>query len=149
MSLRVDFDRAAILAVEGRFEQVIRKTRNKRPAPFSIRLSEEDRARLALEAAGAPLGAYIKAKVLGTTPLVRKRRKVLPMQDREALAQALALLGRSHLSSNLNQIAHGVNIGTLPVTPETEAELRAALEAVREIRMLLMRALGHNAGNAP
>ena len=53
MTLRADFDRAAVSAVEGRFQnQYIRK---KRPPPFSIRLSEEDRARLAVEAAGAPL----------------------------------------------------------------------------------------------
>ena len=61
------------------------------------------------------------------------------------LAQALALLGRSHLSSNLNQIAHAVNIGILPVTPETEAELLAAVSAVTEMRGLFLRALGHQA----
>lgn len=114
-----------------------------RPAPFSIRLSEADRARLASEAAGAPLGAYIKSKVLGTIPVERKRRKVLTIQDREALAQALALLGRSHLSSNLNQLAHAVNIGILPATPETEAELLAALQDVRQMRGVLMAALGY------
>lgn len=139
MTLSVDFDRAAILAVEGRFQNQPKK----RPPPFSIRLSEEDRARLAVEAAGAPLGAYIKSKVLGTMAVERKRRKVLTIKDREALARALALLGRSHLSSNLNQIAHGVNIGTWPVTPETEEELLTALRIVREIRSLLMTALGH------
>ena len=153
MSLSSDFDRAAILAVEGGLSGVASKARKKRPAPFSIRLSETDRARLAVEAAGAPLGAYIKAKVLGDpaapTSGERKRRKVLPIQDREALAQALALLGRSHLSSNLNQIAHGVNIGTLPVTPETESDLRSALQAVRDIRTLLLRALGHRPGDTP
>ena len=118
------------------------KVKAKRPAPFSIRLSVEDRARLAIEAAGAPLGAFIKSKVLGSVPVERKRRKVLTLQDREALAQALALLGRSRLSNNLNQLAHAVNIGVLPITPETEAELLAAVQDVREIRRLLMSALG-------
>jgi hypothetical protein len=95
-----------------------------------------------MEAAGAPLGAYIKSKLLDGKAVERKRRKVLTIQDREALAQALALLGRSRLSSNLNQLANAVNIGVLPITPETEAELLAAVQDVREIRRHLMTALG-------
>ncbi|WDR06676.1 hypothetical protein PSQ90_04220 [Devosia rhodophyticola] len=121
----------------------------KRPGPFSIRLSDADRARLAVEAAGAPLGGYIKAKLLGSVVVERKHRKGLSIQDREALAQALALLGRSHLSSNLNQIAHAVNIGVLPVTPETEAELLAAVQDVRLMRRLLFSALGYRSEDQP
>lgn len=122
--------------------------RKKRPAPFSIRLSEEERARLAMEAAGAPLGAYIKAKVLGAPPM-RLRRTGLSIQDRTALAQLLALLGKSRLANNLNQLAYAVNIGSLPTTPETEEDLRTALVAVRDMRALLLKALGHKAGDAP
>jgi len=118
------------------------KPKKKRPAPFCLRLSVEDRARLAMEAAGAPLGAYIKAKVLGDTQPIRTRRTGLAVEDRKALAQVLALLGRSHLASNLNQLARAVNIGTLPMTPETEAELFAALHDVRDLRRLLLAALG-------
>ena len=117
--------------------------KRKRPSPFCIRLSEAQRARLADEAAGAPLGAYIKAKALGE-PL-RMRRTGLSIEDREALAKTLALLGQSHLSSNLNQLAHAANIGSLPMTPETEEFLRTCLQDVREIRCLLMRALGRQA----
>lgn len=119
----------------------------KRPAPFSIRLSESERARLSLEAAGAPLGAYIKAKALGV-PL-RSRRTGLAVEDRVALAKGLALLGRSRLASNLNQIAYAVNIGSLPITPETEQELFAALRDVRELRRLFLSALGLKPEDAP
>ena len=122
--------------------------RKKRPAPFSIRLSEAERARLAKDAAGAPLGSYVKQKLFDGMAVERKRRKGLSIQDREALARALALLGRSRLSSNLNQLAHAVNIGVLPVTPETEAELFACVQDVRDIRRLLMTALGHEDGGA-
>jgi hypothetical protein len=72
--------------------------RRKREAPFAIRLSKDERARLERDAAGAPLGAYIKAKVFGTAPPVRMRRTGLAVEDRQALAQALALLGRSRLT---------------------------------------------------
>jgi hypothetical protein len=126
-----------------------KKPKQKRLAPFSIRLSEADRARLTVEAAGAPLGAYIKSKLLDGKAVERKRRKVLTIQDREALAQALALLGRSHLSSNLNQIAQALNTGIWPITPETEAELFGALQDVRLMRRLLFTALGYRTEDRP
>ncbi|UJW87694.1 hypothetical protein IM737_06550 [Devosia sp. SL43] len=119
------------------------KPRKKRQPPFSIRLSQAERARLALDAAGAPLGAYVKEKLFDGIAMGRVRRKVLSIQDREAHARALALLGRSNLFNNLNQLAKAVHIGTLPVTPETEAELLAILNDVREIRRLFLIALGH------
>jgi hypothetical protein len=122
-----------------------RKLRKKRPAPFSLRLSQDERARLAMEAAGAPLGAYIKAKLLdGPPPVVPRQARAsgLPMRDRQAFAQALGLLGKSRLSSNLNQIARLANIGALPLNPEVEAELITALREVRSIRALLLAALG-------
>lgn len=108
--------------------------KRKREAPFAIRLSKGERARLEREAAGTPLGTYIKAKVFGAAPPVRTRRTGLAVEDRRALAQAVALLGRSRLSSNLNQLARLANIGALPMTPETEAELSTALGDVRDIR---------------
>ena len=125
----------------------LEKHGKKRPSPFCIRLSDAQRQRLTQESGGLPLGAYIKAKALGDAPL-RMRRSGLSIQDREALAKTLALLGQSRLSSNLNQLAHAVNIGVLPVTPETEALLRKALLDIHEIRALLMQALGKKAEHA-
>jgi len=54
MSASVTFNQSASTAD-------YRQSSRKRAAPFSIRLSLDERARLAMEAAGAPLGAYIKA----------------------------------------------------------------------------------------
>lgn len=116
-------------------------TRGKRPAPFSLRLSEAERARLIAEAGDTPLGAYIKAKVLGERPLHR-RRAGAPVQDKKSLAQALALLGRARLANNLNQLAHAANIGVLPLDPETMADINAALSDLRDLRRLLLAALG-------
>lgn len=123
-----------------------------RPAPFSVRLSESDRSRLLAEANGVPLGAFIKAKLLdGQLPVApsRFRRSGLAVEDRTALAQILALLGRSHMSNNLNQLAHASKMGALPITPETEQELLAALRDVRELRRLLLLALGLKPGEQP
>lgn len=123
--------------------------RPRRPAPFSLRLSAAERARLIEEASGAPLGSYLKAKVLGVTPPIHLRRTGLSIKDRKALAQLIAIFGRSRLFSNLNQLAHAANIGTLPITPETEAELADALRDLRAIRDLLLVALGLKPEGAP
>lgn len=131
----------AFLTTASPAEKPPRRERKKRPAPFSLRLSADERARLAAEAAGAPLGSYIRAKLLGGAP-IRTRRTGLAVEDRQALAQILALLGKARLASNLNQLAHAANIGALPVTPDLEAELFACLGEVRDLRRLLLAALG-------
>lgn len=117
--------------------------------PFSLKLTAEERRQLVDEASGAPLGPYLRAKLLGGDAPVRSRRSGLAVEDRRSLGQALALLGRSRLSSNLNQLAHLANIGALPVTPELEAELFEALADIREIRRLLIASLGLKPEGAP
>lgn len=122
--------------------------RAKRPAPFSIRLNEEERARLVREAGGTPLGTYIKAKALGE-PALRSRRTGIAVEDRAALAKGLALLGRSRIASTLDQLAYAASIGALPLNDETERELRETLRAVRDLRRLFLMALGMKPGDAP
>ena len=114
--------------------------RKARSAPFSLRLSADERARLERDAAGLPIGTYVKSRLFdGSAPV---RRRGASLADREALAKLLAMLGRSHLANNLNQLAKAVNIGSLPLTPETEAELAEAIRDVRAMRAILMHALG-------
>ena len=121
----------------------------KRPAPFSLRLSESEKADLAAMAGGRSLAACIRERLFSDVPASRTRRAGFTVRDRDALAQVLALLGRSRLANNLNQLAYAVNIGALPLTPETEAELSASLAEIREMRSLLLLALGMKAGGAP
>jgi hypothetical protein len=66
------------------------KQPRKRPAPFSVRLSAEEKDRLIAEAKGIPLGAYIKAKALGGETPIRLRRSGMPLEDRHALARRRA-----------------------------------------------------------
>ncbi len=118
----------------------------KREAPFSLRLGFEERAQLEASANGVPLGAYIKAILFeGELPEVR-RRNTNPIKDQQSLGRVLSTLGQSRLSSNLNQMARAVNTGTLPVHPETEAELRQACADVSAMRAALLDALGKNGG---
>jgi hypothetical protein len=72
----------------------------------------------------------------------RQRRAKTPVKDHEAFARVLAALGQSRIANNLNHIAKAVNIGTLPVTPETEQDIREACSSVSAMRRHLMNALG-------
>ena len=113
----------------------------KYPAPFSLRLSEEERAALDRLAGGQPWATYIKSVVFSELrrPI---RTKGHVIQDRKLFAKLLGQLGQSRLSQNVNQLAKASNSGSLPVTPDTEAELREAAAAIRHMRTLLIEAMG-------
>lgn len=110
--------------------------------PFSIRFTDDEK-RLLLEKAGrVPLGTYIRDCALAGDVQAKRLRWNNPVKDHEALARVLAALGQSRLANNLNQLAKAVNIGVLPVTPETEDEISKACAAVVAMRRDLMGALG-------
>ena len=113
----------------------------KAPSPFCVRLSDEEKARLRTEAGGRPLGAYVRDRLFGEAAQKRRVSRK-PKVDDEALGRVLAALGQSRLSSNLNQIAKGVNTGTLLLTPDVEADVREACDAVAAMRRDLLKALG-------
>ena len=111
-------------------------------APFSLRFSFEERAKLEQEAGNQPLGTYIRSQLLeNPTPRKRKRRKK-PSRNNKLLGKILGQLGASRIASNLNQIARAINSGSLIVSPETEKAIRDACKAVIAMRYMLMRALG-------
>lgn len=113
---------------------------------FSLWLSPEEEAELAALAGEWPWGAYLKKRVFTERSPIRKRRSYRNVEDKHALAMALALLGRSRFSSNLNQLAKAANIGTLPLTPEVVQELHQACDHISEIKSLLVEALGLKSG---
>lgn len=115
---------------------------SKYPPPFSIRFTFEERARLDALRGRQSLAAYIRECLFGDDAAPRKKPGNSPVVHAEALARVLGALGASRLSSNLNQLAKAVHMGTLPVTPETEEELQAACAEVKALRSNLMRALG-------
>ncbi|MEM9580747.1 MAG: hypothetical protein AAF891_08670 [Pseudomonadota bacterium] len=136
-SSRLDFNKLAASAAD---------KKKKYPPPFSLRLTYEERVRLEAEAGDKPLGAYIRERLLGNDATPRKRRGNSPVKDKEALGRVMGALGASRLSSNLNQLAKAVNAGALPVTPETEGEIKEACRDVAAMRADLLRALGKSPG---
>lgn len=118
------------------------KPKEARPTPFSLRLNFAERAQLEKDAAGMSLAAYIRDRLFGEDVAPRQTRGKFPVKDYAALGRVLAALGASRLSSNLNQLAKAVNTGSLPVTPETEEDLRKACRDVQAMRRDLLIALG-------
>jgi hypothetical protein len=116
--------------------------RGKRAAPFSLRLTFEERAQIEANAGNMPVGAYIKSLLLADdAPKYRARTKA-PIKDKQLLAQVLACLGSRRLASNLNQLAHATNLGSFYFDHDTKAAIHSACDDVRVMRVLLMDALG-------
>lgn len=109
--------------------------------PFSLRLTTEERKKLDVAAGSKTIGDYIRGQLF-ETPSVRKARFRRPVQDEQALSEVLAHLGRSRLSSNLNQLAKAVHSGSLPVTPEVEKAILEACSIVKNMGNNLTQALG-------
>lgn len=119
-----------------------------RVAPFSLRLTADERAALEARAGTMPLGSYIKSLIFAdNTPSYRKRKKS-PVKDEKALADVLACLGSSRIANNLNQLAKAANLGNLYFDEETKRELIGACDDVRYMRALLLSALGHQTARA-
>lgn len=113
-----------------------------RPAPLSLRLTREERARLERAAGAMPLGTYIKSRLFGDGVTLLPVRMRKPVREERALAQVLARLGASRMANNLNQLAHAANIGALNCDEEIATALAAACADIRAMRLMLMTALG-------
>ena len=120
--------------------------KNKHPPPFSLRLTREERLQLDRQAAGIPLGAYIRERLFGPEAEPRRTRGRFPVKDHQSLAKLLALLGRSQLGSRLSELARAAGSGSLPVTPETEEAILEGIRDIATMKRLLITALGIKEG---
>ncbi len=107
----------------------------KRTPPFSIRLSDDERAEIVRRshAAGLSIAGYFKSVALNQRP--RKFRH--PQVDRAELARLLGQLGR--VGNNLNQLARTLNTEGSVEIPE----LTQALNDLSAMRAMVMSALGY------
>lgn len=119
-----------------------RKSYGKREAPFSLRLTCEERTWLEQQSAGLPMGAFIKSHLFGAGYKPRRTRGKAPIKDHKQLAELLACLGASRIANNLNQLAKSANSGTLYFDFDTKRDINRACDDVRNMRLMLMRSLG-------
>jgi len=121
----------------------------KREAPFSLRLTFEERTRLRQAAGDLPIAAYIKSLLFADDAPVYRSRGKTPVKDHRALAEVLACLGASRIANNLNQLARAANSGSFYFDRETKAQISAACGDIQVMRQLLMSALGMQLGGEP
>ena len=113
--------------------------------PYSFRMTAEEYQKLCEAAGSRTLSDYIRRQLLGENLAPRQPRR-RPVEGDEILSTILSELGRSRLSTNLNQLARAVNSGSLPVSPETEKALLEACADIKALRNNLIKALGINIG---
>jgi hypothetical protein len=121
----------------------------RREAPFSLRLTFEERRRLESAAGNLSMSAYIKSLLFADDAPVYRARAKTPVKDHKALAEVLACLGASRIANNLNQLAKAANSGSFYFDRETKAQISAACRDVQVMRQLLMQALGMQLGGEP
>ena len=132
--LRPDFSRSA---------SPVSKPRLKKPSRrVTLRLTAEEDARLRQLCEGKTVSAYIRQRLFDGAPARRSRRSHAPVQDQEALAQVLGMLGQSHIANNLNQLAYHANCGALLFDEEAVGQINEAYHHVRAMRAALIKALG-------
>ncbi len=94
------------------------------------------------ETARMTVSKFIIHKLFDGDAQPRIRNDKVIIGDRKIFARIFSLLGASRIASNLNQIAKSLNQGLLHLSPEMEANLREACDAIIEIRDLLLEVLG-------
>lgn len=117
------------------------KPTRKRPAPYSIRFSDEEREQLNADADGVPFGTYIKERVFENKTGAKNSSRSI-VKDYELLAQVLAALGQSDVFANLDSIARQIEAGNLTLSPEAEYEIGLTCACVLQMRDDLVYALG-------
>jgi hypothetical protein len=114
----------------------------KHPSPLSIRLTEAERAVLKRKAGNKPLATYAREQLIGEALSRRKTVKKSPELDKVLLAQILGVLGKSELAKALCLLAVAAESGSAILDDETDAQVKEACADIRDIRLILIRALG-------
>jgi len=118
----------------------IKPASKKRPAPLSIRLSDEQRSQLKQIAGNMTVNAYIIMRLFGEDATKKRARRIT--EDILLLSQILAKLGQSGLHSNLHTLAESAKHGALQVTPEVEEQFVIACTDVASMKSMLMQSIG-------
>lgn len=116
------------------------RTQRSASSPISLRLTADERVWLEAEAGTRTLSTYVRERLFDSKGGRRLDRR--PSHNARALAQVLAALGQSGIVESLRELSRQAEIGALVLTPETEAALKSACEAIERMRRDLMDALG-------
>ena len=129
----------------GKFRQKRPARHAKASAPFSIRLTPAEKARLREDAAGEPLGAYVK-KTLFSPKTKAAARRAMVDEHSKLIGQVLAMVGSSGIADALTTMALAIQSGTFENEAEIIEVLNNAESELSEIRLALLKALGLRKG---
>lgn len=119
-----------------------RKPKRRRPSSLSIRVSNEERAILQRKAGKRSIGAYVREKALGDEQAPRRKSQAKPSIDYVMLGQVLGKLGQSEQVSVLFLLLAAAESKRVMMAKDERAALHAACADMREVRALVMGALG-------
>jgi hypothetical protein len=122
------------------------KPKRRRPFSVSIRVSDAERETLKRKAGRRSIGAYVREKALGDDQEPRRKNAAKPSIDYALLGQLLGKLGKSDQVSCLFLLAVAAEAERLVLSDGERASLQAACEDVRDMRSMLMQALGLRSG---
>lgn len=111
---------------------------------LTLRLAATERQRLDAEAKRFDVSTAAYVRLLIASEEVQHKLTALfeRRQQRAEYAHILRLLGQSRIANNLNQIAYGLNTGTLVLSPDVITQINEAYEAILYIRSLLIQSQG-------
>ncbi len=137
------------MTVSSQFSSAVEITpkRPKNPPPVSVRMKWDEYDRLRDLAGAMSMAAFIRLRVFeGTkdTPARRAytRKRTVPSSELVMIGKMLGGLGESKVATSLSMMAEASRIGALPVSPDTDAEIRKACRAIVEMRDALISAMG-------
>lgn len=116
---------------------------------ISLRVTEDENARLERDAAGMSRSAYIREKLFGKSAKPRRTHGKFPVKDYEALGRVLGLLGRSGIYNNMHRLLLAVEEGRVAIDNEIVAEIRQTHADIAAMRRDLVKALGLKPDHAP
>jgi hypothetical protein len=113
---------------------------------LSVPLTPEQKVDLLRRAGKKPVSCYARDLLFAANDNPKPSR-IRSRKSREVMAATiLAQLAKSEAASSLREIARGVRLGIIVVTPETDAALRDAAASVNAASQAALRALGVKPG---
>lgn len=117
-------------------------SKRKRPSPLSVRLSPEERKQLEHDAAGMPLGAYVKERLFSDGGATQKRKRRHPIKNQETLVKVLARLGQDETCTALRQLAVATSNGRSSLSRAQRDAIEKACDDISLMRAEIIKALG-------
>lgn len=108
---------------------------------LTIRFTQEEYALLQAKAGDKALSAFVRDLSLDKAQSKRKTTNTAPIKDHVSLAQILALLGKSGISSEFSALNEAVKLGFVDLDEEAKNNVQIACDDLGKIKSLLMHAL--------